>query len=718
MKKKCIWLLAVSAMILAGCSKIKELETKVDSLDNRLTELERKVAEMNVQMDAVQKLLSGKYFIKEVAELEDGSGYKLVLIDSAGKTTEKTVLNGEDGETPVVDVKQDSDGNWYWTVNGQWLLQGGRKVRANGEDGASPQVKVDDGKWYVSYDGKTWTYVGEAVTQAVCLIAGIDAESDPYNVIFPLTSGGTFTVPKASVKLQIVFDESVFAAIPDGGSMSTEYEVIVPLGITYTLSSYEPQGWVVVFTPTGDNKGVVTIIVPEGTKSGKVQFIVTGSDGSNFVRVVEVGVKKQENYVVDSKAGQIVLKGATSVKLIGTADWVSIDGDTVTLAENETYDSRTATLTYTDSDGEIRVVVIVQAQKDAIVLTASTVEAAPEGESIPFVLSANVDVTAATDAEWLTVEPDTKGLVDRPFIITAALNDTGADRSATVTFSCGELQQTVEVTQALLPVVVGPTGVFLLLTDASQLSAGDRILLVNKGGTYAMGQSVASGNYRTRAAVTVSGGAITEPGEDIQIVMLEGSEGAWNLSVGDGQYLAANSSNNYLKTVTSITNYAKWTISISGEEATIQAASGKSTIICYNSSSPRFSCYASTSSNIGLVSVYKEESTYSPYTDPIRAQSLPGCYIGSKSRTYTRGTDQLVRLSGAFVIACPDEAEQLSVSGYGEDLAIGDAVSVTVGWRRGIEKIISSTYRMHVAKLEGDKVWLGDGRGNGFIVRR
>ena len=141
-------LLGVAAMIIvAGCSKIKELETRVDSLDGRLTELEKKVAEMNIQIDAIQKLLSGKYFVKDVSDLEDGSGYKLTLVDVNGKSTVKVVLNGEDGETPVVGVRQDSDGNWYWTVNGEWLLQGGQKVRADGEDGASPQVKVEDGLW-------------------------------------------------------------------------------------------------------------------------------------------------------------------------------------------------------------------------------------------------------------------------------------------------------------------------------------------------------------------------------------------------------------------------------------------------------------------------------------------------------------------------------------------------------------------------------------------
>ncbi len=56
--------------------------------------------------------------------------------------------------TPKISVRQDSDGLYYWIVNGEWLLVDGKKVRADGYDGLNgkdgqdaitPQFKIEDG---------------------------------------------------------------------------------------------------------------------------------------------------------------------------------------------------------------------------------------------------------------------------------------------------------------------------------------------------------------------------------------------------------------------------------------------------------------------------------------------------------------------------------------------------------------------------------------------
>ena len=93
--------------------------------------------------------------------------------------------DGKDGSTPVMGVRQDSDGIYYWTINGEWLLDdNGQKVKAVGEDGkdgedssagsdgtdgkdgkdgVTPQLKIEGGMWYVSYDnGGSWHEVGQA----------------------------------------------------------------------------------------------------------------------------------------------------------------------------------------------------------------------------------------------------------------------------------------------------------------------------------------------------------------------------------------------------------------------------------------------------------------------------------------------------------------------------------------------------------------------------
>ena len=39
------------------------------------------------------------------------------------------------GKTPTISVKKDIDGIYYWTVNGEWLIVDGNKVKAEGSDG-------------------------------------------------------------------------------------------------------------------------------------------------------------------------------------------------------------------------------------------------------------------------------------------------------------------------------------------------------------------------------------------------------------------------------------------------------------------------------------------------------------------------------------------------------------------------------------------------------
>ena len=86
--------------------------------------------------------------------------------------------NGQNGTSPVVGVAQ-SGGVYYWTLNGEWLLDAdGNKLPVSGKDGANgengqngsngqngvtPQLKIENDYWWISYDnGNTWTQLGKA----------------------------------------------------------------------------------------------------------------------------------------------------------------------------------------------------------------------------------------------------------------------------------------------------------------------------------------------------------------------------------------------------------------------------------------------------------------------------------------------------------------------------------------------------------------------------
>lgn len=453
MKKFFVTMALALPLLLAGCVTKSELDSKLSELEQRLAKLEEQVSQLNSQVSVIKTLLTGKYFVQSVSDLPDGTGYSLILVSSEGSTVEKIVHNGTNGDTPQVSVKMDTDGNYYWTVNGEWMLVDGKKVKASGNDGLTPEFKVEGGKWYVRLGGGSWTYAGEAVTEAETPITDVDT-SRPDTVVFTLADGTTIEVPRASAaKLQLIVSDSAFLNMAGGDSRTVNYEVKAPAGITYSLSSYEPQGWKVVFSQPVNHKGTVTLTLPADSADGKVLLIVTGSDGSCFLKVLPVGVEGsaghaiQTAYTVDSSAGSLDLPaGAQEIKNLSGASWISIKGTQLLMSENTDYDPRSALISYV-VDGLTYEATIIQAQRDAIVLDASgtTVSALP-GDGI-FIVNANVDVEASTNADWVTIDPPTKGLEAQCFIYHTQFNG-GAERSAEINFTYGELSQKLTLTQA------------------------------------------------------------------------------------------------------------------------------------------------------------------------------------------------------------------------------------------------------------------------------
>lgn len=107
---------------------------------------------------------------------------------------------------------------------------------------------------------------------------------------------------------------------------------------------------------------------------------------------------------------------------------------TVTAGANNTYSSRSATITVT-AESLVSSVTINQSQKDAIIITAKTVNVSSGGETIETELKSNIqyDVILPSDAPWI-LHSGTKALSSAVHLITVAPN-TGYDaRSAKVIF--------------------------------------------------------------------------------------------------------------------------------------------------------------------------------------------------------------------------------------------------------------------------------------------
>lgn len=169
MNKFC--LIVPAALLVCGCTA--DLKSRIDSLEQRVEALESKV---NSNAEGISALVAAAEKAVTVTSVErTENGYIIHFSDNTvAEITHGTNgadgsdgADGKDGVTPVIGVAEE-DGVYYWTVNGEFLLNNGEKVPvsgkdgsdgsdgADGKDGVTPQFKIEDGIWYVSADGATW----------------------------------------------------------------------------------------------------------------------------------------------------------------------------------------------------------------------------------------------------------------------------------------------------------------------------------------------------------------------------------------------------------------------------------------------------------------------------------------------------------------------------------------------------------------------------------
>ncbi len=183
--------------------------------------------QMNTNIQSLQALinvLESHDYIQSVTPLmENGTqvGYTITFAYSNPITI---YSNASGSAAPVIGVKKDTDNVYYWTLNGEWLLDDeGNKIKAegkdgsngtngsdgtNGEDGITPKLKIDEGYWYVSYDnGTSWTKLGKATGADGA--DGNNADSikvtqDEDYVYFELADGTIVTLPKSNIDSNII----------------------------------------------------------------------------------------------------------------------------------------------------------------------------------------------------------------------------------------------------------------------------------------------------------------------------------------------------------------------------------------------------------------------------------------------------------------------------------------------------------------------------------
>lgn len=149
------------------------------------------------------------------------------------------------------------------------------------------------------------------------------------------------------------------------------------------------------------------------------------------------------------------------------------------------------------------------------------------------------------------------------------------------------------------------SGVWTLVTDATTLKAGDKIILVNVANNK-INAAMGAGKFLTAIDATFTNNVLKVPTEGIYEILLGGKTGAWTLTTSEGVIGTSGAKALNCKG----TGTTTWTIEIDENgNATISSTNTTYGKILYNVNNPRFLNYASsTSASMLLPQIYRFEA--------------------------------------------------------------------------------------------------------------
>ena len=360
-------------LLLFGCSDKYDdsaLRNDLNDLENRVAKLEELCKQMNTNISSLQKIvvaLQDNLSISKVEQISDG----YIIHFSDGSTA--TIKNGKNSEdAPIIGVKKDTDGIYYWTLDGEWLTdEKGNKVKAqgtdgkdgvdgedgndgvdgedgvdgtngkDGKDGITPQLKIENGRWMLSMDnGKTWTDIGQATgadgkdgedgedgTDGEDGVDGKDGTNgifksvreDDDNVYFTLEDDSVITIPKSdNSKFAIAFDTTDIAILNGGESKTISYTITDATENT-VVKAIAQDGWKVKVNATSTDKGTITITAPNPIVESEI--LVFANDGSYRTVMVSLNCMQGQINIADNSIDATPAGGTQEIKLTTNLDY-------------------------------------------------------------------------------------------------------------------------------------------------------------------------------------------------------------------------------------------------------------------------------------------------------------------------------------------------------------------------------------------------------------
>ena len=341
MKKLLAFAALFAVVALTSCKyDDDDLWNSVHGLENRVAKLEELCKQMNTNISSLQTIVTALqnnvYVTGTTPLMKDGKEIGYTITFSKGNPITiyhgKDGQDGEDGITPTISVKKDTDGVYYWTLNGEFIVVDGGKIQAegkNGTNGTTPQFKIENDYWFVSYDnGANWTQLGKATGEdgigGDSMFSGVDYKTSTDYVIFTLADGTQIKLPTWSAfeALQRLCNET-------NTNLSALQTIVTALQNNDYITSVDPL----------TENGKVVGYTIKFAKSNPI-VIYNGKDGADGVdgNTPVIGVKKDGDGIYYwTLDGEFIIVDGQKIKAQGTDGSDGADGVTPKLEIREGY---------------------------------------------------------------------------------------------------------------------------------------------------------------------------------------------------------------------------------------------------------------------------------------------------------------------------------------------------------------------------------------------
>ena len=333
MKKLLAFAALFAVVALTSCKyDDDDLWNSVHGLENRVAKLEELCKQMNTNISSLQTIVTALqnnvYVTGTTPLMKDGKEIGYTITFSKGNPITiyhgKDGQDGEDGITPTISVKKDTDGVYYWTLNGEFIMVDGGKIQAEGKDGTNgtngttPQFKIENDYWFVSYDnGANWTQLGKATGEdgigGDSMFSGVDYKTSTDYVIFTLADGTQIKLPTWSAfeALQRLCNET-------NTNLSALQTIVTALQNNDYITSVDPL----------TENGKVVGYTIKFAKSNPI-VIYNGKDGADGVdgNTPVIGVKKDGDGIYYwTLDGEFIIVDGQKIKAQGTDGSDGSDG--------------------------------------------------------------------------------------------------------------------------------------------------------------------------------------------------------------------------------------------------------------------------------------------------------------------------------------------------------------------------------------------------------